>query len=74
MSLFQIDYVIFLPPSLPLVPVLLMALHSSLLLSELIAWQHFLITFIDKLPATVRCAGIGVCRDAFVFWDFGDAA
>jgi hypothetical protein len=65
MSLLTTDYVIFLPPSLPLVQVRLMAAQAFLLF-ELTTWWHSLISFIDMLPAVIGCAGIEVCRDAFV--------
>ena len=65
MSLLSFDYVIFLPPSLPLGQEFLMALLAFLLFGP-IAWRHSLITFIDMLPAVIGCAGIEVCRDAFV--------
>ena len=65
MSLFSTDYVIFPPPSLPLAQVRPMAAQAFLLF-ELTTWLHFLITFIDMLPAVIGCASIEVCRDAFV--------
>ena len=65
MSLLSIDYVIFPPPSLPLARGLLMAVQAFLLFG-LIAWRHFLITFIDMLLTAVGYAGIKVYLDAFV--------
>jgi hypothetical protein len=55
------------------VQVRLMAAQAFLLF-DLTTWWNFLITFIDMLPAVIGCAGIEVCRDAFVSLGFRDAA